>query len=84
MDALDEYVEELRRSKGQSVPEFSSSDGRMGAKVLFLLGCCAGLGGLALDAHGGHHRGKDNSGQPPHRSTLGRRHGGWRHLHSAG
>jgi uracil-DNA glycosylase len=36
MDALDEYVEELRRSKGEGVPDFSKDDGRTEAKILFL------------------------------------------------
>jgi uracil-DNA glycosylase len=36
MDALDEYVEKLRRSKGASVPDFSIHDGRTEAKILFL------------------------------------------------
>jgi uracil-DNA glycosylase len=36
MDALDEYVEELRRSKGEGVPDFSINDGRTEARVLFL------------------------------------------------
>jgi hypothetical protein len=36
MDALDEYVKELRLSKGEGVPDFSINDGRTEAKVLFL------------------------------------------------
>ena len=36
MDALDEYVEELRRSKGKGIPDFSTHDGRTEAKILFL------------------------------------------------
>ena len=35
MDALDKYVEELRWSKGDGVPTFSTKDGRTEAKVLF-------------------------------------------------
>jgi uracil-DNA glycosylase len=39
MDALDRYVEEIRRSKGEGVPipAFSRHDGRTEAQVLFLL-----------------------------------------------
>lgn len=37
MGKLDEYVEELRQSKGEGVPRFSPHDGRTGAKVLFSL-----------------------------------------------
>ena len=36
MDALDEYVEDLRLSKCESVPRFSQNDGRTKARVLFL------------------------------------------------
>lgn len=36
MDALDEYVAELRSEKGDGVPEFSQHDGRTEARVLFL------------------------------------------------
>ncbi len=36
MDALDKYVKELRLSKGEDVPGFSTNDGRTEAKVLFL------------------------------------------------
>lgn len=37
MDALDTYVAELRKSKGERVPEFSSDDGRAEARALFFL-----------------------------------------------
>ena len=36
MDALNEYVKELRLSKGEGIPDFSTNDGRAEAKVLFL------------------------------------------------
>jgi uracil-DNA glycosylase len=36
VDALDEYVEDLRLSKGESVPRLSQNDGRTEARVLFL------------------------------------------------
>jgi uracil-DNA glycosylase len=36
MDALDQYVTDLRASKGDGVPAFSEHDGRTNAKILFL------------------------------------------------
>jgi uracil-DNA glycosylase len=36
MDAIDKYVKELRLSKGEDIPDFSTKGGRTEAKILFL------------------------------------------------
>jgi hypothetical protein len=46
VDTLDEYVEKLRRSKGEGIPKFSPHDGRTEAMVLFLLRDPGGSGAV--------------------------------------